>query len=265
MNMNIGFIGCGNMATAMISGIIHSGYAPFENVYASNRSYQKLIDVKEKFNINITESNVEVAKNCHIIFLSVTPNMYPIVINEIKDEIQEDTIIILIAAGQTIKENETRFHKATKMIKAMPNSPVLVEEGMTAISCNQFITETDKQELHELFESFGKVAFIDENYMDIASAICGSSPAFAYIFMESLADSAVLYGLPRNLAYTFAAQALLGSAKMLLTTGNHPGKLKDDVCSPGGTTIESVAILEDSGFRSAIINAVKANMEKMSK
>ncbi|RKQ37424.1 pyrroline-5-carboxylate reductase [Oceanobacillus halophilus] len=263
MKSKIGFIGCGNMAKAIIGGIVTSGYTNPENVYASNRSMEKLIDVQQHYEIHIAENNKSVAQNCDIVFLSVTPDMYPSVIDEIKDDLWEDAIVILIAAGQTLAQNEERFQRKIKLVKAMPNTPVEVGEGMTSISLNQFVTEEEKEEIRGLFSSFGRVEIIDENTMDIASAVGGSSPAFGFLYIEALADAAVLYGMPREKAYTIAAQSLLGSAKMVLETGEHPGKLKDDVCSPGGTTIQSVAALENSGFRSAVIKAVRANMEKL--
>ncbi|WP_010649911.1 pyrroline-5-carboxylate reductase [Oceanobacillus massiliensis] len=263
MKRKIGFIGSGNMAKAMIGGIIKSGYAVPEDVYASNRTKLKLIDLEENYGIQTAEDNRTVAQESDIVFLSATPDVYPAIIEEIRDYIQDETIVILIAAGQTIAQNEERFEKKVKMIKAMPNTPVDVGEGMTSISLNSFVTEDDKREITELFECFGRAEIIDESLMNIASAVGGSSPAFGYMFIEALADGAVLHGMPRDKAYKIAAQALLGSAKMVLETGVHPGQLKDEVCSPGGTTIESVASLEMSGFRTAVIQAVKDNMKKM--
>ncbi|MFD1851341.1 pyrroline-5-carboxylate reductase [Oceanobacillus bengalensis] len=260
MKKRIGFIGSGNMASAMIAGIINARYSEAVDVFASNRSIGKLLDIKERYGVQIAENNVSVARNCDIIFLSVTPDMYPPVIEEIKDFIREDAIVVLIAAGQTISQNEERFGRKVKMVKAMPNMPVAVGEGLTSFSTNEFMTEEEIEEIKTLFESFGKAELIDESLMDIASAVGGSSPAFVYMFIEALADAAVLYGMPREQAYTVSAQAVLGSAKMVLETGQHPGKLKDDVCSPGGTTIQSVASLEENGLRAAVIHAVRANM-----
>lgn len=263
MHRKIGFIGTGNMARAMISGIMKSGYARPDEVIASNRTDAKLLDLQEQFGIEIAGDNRTVAQKSDIIFLSATPDVYPLIIEEIRDVIDEDSIVILIAAGQTIAENESRIGRPVKMVKAMPNTPVDVRAGMISVSINELVTETDMLEIRALFECFGKVEFIDESQMDIASAVGGSSPAFGYVFIEALADSAVLYGMPRQKAYTIAAQALLGAAKMVLETDEHPGKLKDNVCSPGGTTIQSIAALEENGFRSAIMQAVKDNMKKM--
>ncbi len=262
MRKKIGFIGCGNIAKAMIAGIVEANYIPADQIYASNRSLRNLKEIKEKYDIHITRDNRQIANTCDIIFLTTTSDSYDPVIEEIKDCIKDDAIVILVAVGETIAKNEKRFDKPVKMVKAMPNTPAQVGEGITGVAVNSLITEEDKQEICTLFESFGKVEFVDESLMDIITAVGGSSPAFTYVFIEALADGAVMHGMSRKLAYTFAAQAVLGAAKMVLETGLHPGALKDSVCSPGGTTIESIARLEEKGLRSAVIDAIRVNMEK---
>ncbi|WP_042224693.1 pyrroline-5-carboxylate reductase [Oceanobacillus manasiensis] len=258
----IGFIGSGNMAEAIIGGMMKAGYLP-EQIVASNRSEDKLLHLKDVYGIQTVESNEEIARLCHIVFLSITPDKYPVVIDEIRDCIQDETIVILIGGGEGIAENEARFGRKVKLVKAMPNTPVLVGEGLTSLSFNSLINEEEQRQLVNLFNSIGKAEVIDEKLMDTASAVGGSSPAFMYMYIEALADAAVLYGMPREKAYNIAAQAALGAAKMVLETGEHPAKLKDEVCSPDGTTIQSVASLEENGFRNAILQAVRANMEKM--
>ncbi|SHG28585.1 pyrroline-5-carboxylate reductase [Ornithinibacillus halophilus] len=265
MNRKIGFIGSGNMAVAIIGGIINSGFASPDEVYSSNRTMPKLMDVKVNYGIQIADNNKEIAETCDVVFLSVKPDTYESVIEEIHDSLNPNAIVVLIAAGQTIAENEARLPNEMKVIKAMPNTPALVGEGLTSISINDYITDQDKMYIKELFESIGEVEFIDEELMDVASAIGGSSPAFVYMYIEALADAAVLKGMPRDQAYKIAAQATLGAAKMVAVTDEHPGKLKDDVCSPGGSTIQSVASLEEHGFRNAIIQAVKSNVKKLEK
>ncbi|WP_404458846.1 pyrroline-5-carboxylate reductase [Oceanobacillus kapialis] len=262
MDTKIGFIGSGKMAEAIIGGMVKAGYQP-DQIFASNRGWDKLIRLKEIYHIQTLESNQEVAELCDIVFLSVTPDKYPLVIEEIRDVIQDDSIVILIGGGEGLAENEERFGRKVKLVKAMPNTPVLVGEGITSISFNSFINENEKQRVVSLFNRIGKAEVIEERLMDTASAVGGSSPAFMYMYIEALADAAVLYGMEREQAYNVAAQAALGAAKMVLETGEHPAKLKDDVCSPDGTTIQSVAALETNGFRDAIIQAVRANMEKM--
>lgn len=262
MNRTIGFIGCGNIAKSLIAGIIKSGVVERNQVIASNRSTPSLQEVEEQYGIEITTNNIEVAKKADFLFLTVTSDSYEVVINEIKESVQPNAVIILVAAGESIQKNEHRFAKPVKLVKAMPNTPTMVNEGVTGIAVNQFVTESDLEETKALFESFGRVELVDESLMDVVTAVGGSSPAFTYMFIEALADGAVMYGMPRKQAYVFAAQAVLGAAKMMLETNIHPAELKDSVCSPGGTTIESVARLEERGLRSAVIEAVKVNVEK---
>ena len=194
--------------------------------------------------------------------LSVKPYLYADVIEEIRDTVKQDVVIVMIAAGQTIAVNEARFGRNIKIVRAMPNTPALVGEGMAALCANSYVTGEEKNEVREIFESFGKAEFVAENMMDVVAGVSGSSPAYVYMFIEALADGAVLQGMPRQQAYTFAAQAVLGSARMVLETGMHPGALKDMVCSPGGTTIEAVASLEQDGLRAAVIRAVDVCTEK---
>lgn len=262
MNKKIGFIGCGNMARAMIGGMVHSKFIEPANIYASNPSSTKLNQIKDDFCICTTDDNLKIAKECDVVVLSVKPHLYEEVIHQIKDFIKKEAIVVMIAAGQKIQDNEKRFNHKIKLVRAMPNTPALVNEGMTAISVNTLVTHEDKRFIQSMFECFGRTEFVEEKLMDAVTGISGSSPAYTYIFIEALADGAVLHGMPRKQAYTFAAQAVLGAAKMILETGIHPGELKDAVSSPGGTTIEAVASLEKSGFRSAIIEAVNACVEK---
>ncbi len=262
MKRKIGFIGCGSMAKAIIGGIIKSGYTSPNNLYAANRSLPNLEEMKQEYGIHITVDNLEVAQDCDIIFLSVTPDMYEPVIEQIRDSVNAETIMIMIAAGQSIKQNEQRFGRKIKLARAMPNTPALVGEAMSAICVNDLISAVEKQEIKAIFKCFGEVEFIEEKLMDVVSGVSGASPAYAFMFIEALADGAVQHGMTRQQAYIFAAQAVLGAAKMVLETGIHPGELKDQVCSPGGATIEAIASLEENGFRSAIIKAVDACVTK---
>lgn len=262
MDKKIGFIGCGNMGQAMIGGIVKSGLVAPEQVYASDPSEQNLSRMQAEYGICITQDNLVLAKKCDILVLSVKPYLYTDVIEEIRDAVKEHALIVMIAAGQTIAANEARFGREIKIVRAMPNTPALVGEGMAALCANSFVTEEEKNEVREIFESFGKAEFVGESMMDAVAGVSGSSPAYVYMFIEALADGAVMQGMPRQQAYTFAAQAVLGSARMVLETGMHPGALKDMVCSPGGTTIEAVASLEQDGMRAAVINAVNVCTEK---
>lgn len=262
MKKNIGFIGCGNMAQAMITGIVSSKIVFGENVFVSDKDEEKLKYIKEKFNVNISKDNKEVAENSDIIILAVKPNKYGEVIQGIKDHVKKDVIIVVIGAGITIDYVEESFEKKLKIIRTMPNTPALVGEGMSAICYNELITENDLEDVVNIFKSFGKVEIIEEDLMDAIPAISGSSPAYVYMFIEALADGAVLDGVPRDKAYKMAAQSVLGAAKMVLETGEHPGELKDRVCSPAGTTIEAVYSLEKNNFRGTIMEAMRKCTDK---
>ena len=161
-----------------------------------------------------------------------------------------------------ISHIEAMFDSRLKLVRAMPNTPALVGEAMSALCCNELVTEEELAEAVSIFNSFGKCEVIKEALMDAVIGVSGSSPAYVYLFIEAMADAAVADGMPRAQAYKFAAQSVLGSAKMVLETGTHPGALKDAVCSPGGTTIEAVAVLEEEGLRNAVIKAQRACVQK---
>lgn len=262
MNKNIGFIGCGNMAQAMIGGIIKANIVSKDKILGSDTWDKNLNTTREKYGIVTTFDNKEVAKFADILILSVKPHIYPLVIEEIKSFVKEDVVIVTIAAGITINFIEKAFGKSIKVIRTMPNTPALVGEGMSAICCNDMVEKEELDEVMNLFKSFGKAEFIEERLMDAVPAVSGSSPAYVYMFIEALADGAVRDGIPRDKAYKMAAQSVLGAAKMVLETGIHPGALKDNVCSPGGTTIEAVYALEKNNFRGTIIEAMKACTDK---
>ncbi len=263
--MKLGFIGCGNMATAMISGMIRNHIAEPADIIVSDASSQALRQAEEKLGILTTSDNLTVATSVDILFLSVKPQFYETVIKEIAHDIKKSTIIITIAAGQSLKKVESLFERTLKLIRTMPNTPALVSEGITAVCRNDQVTEEEFALVMNLLRSFGLTEEVPEHLMDAVVAVSGSSPAYVFLLIEAMADAAVAEGMPRDKAYRFAAQAVLGSAKMVLETGKHPGALKDMVCSPGGTTIDAVRVLEKTGFRSSIMEAMKACAEKSKK
>ena len=265
MNRKIGFIGCGNMAKAMIGGIIESKLVSPQDVIASDGYMPSLEGTSEKYGIKITQDNKEVASSSDVVFLAVKPNMYEAVIDEIKDSVDEKTMIVTIAPGKTLANIEKCFGKKVKVLRTMPNTPALVGAGVTAVCPNSEINKEEFEALREIIGTFSLVEQVDEKLFDAVVSVSGSSPAYVFMFIEAMADAAVIQGMPRDKAYRFAAQAVMGSAKMLLETGKHPGELKDMVCSPGGTTIEAVAVLEEKGFRTAVIEAMRACGEKTSK
>ncbi|MEG1257021.1 pyrroline-5-carboxylate reductase [Clostridium sp.] len=262
MKMKLGFIGCGNMAKAMMGGIISSGILSADQVIASDAYAIGLEKTKSDLGINITSNNKEVAINSEIVVLAVKPQYYDDVIKEITDVVAENTIIVTIAPGQSLEKLQGQFGKAVKIVRTMPNTPALVGEGITGVCKNSLVTDEELRYVCKILSGFGKAEIVDENLMDTVVGVSGSSPAYVFMFIEAMADAAVMDGMPRDKAYKFAAQAVLGSAKMVLETGKHPGELKDMVCSPGGTTIEAVRVLEEKGFRSSVMEAMKACVKK---
>lgn len=265
MDKTIGFIGSGNMAQAMISSILSSDLIAKEQIIASEIIVPLREMVEKKYNIKTTGDNKEVVKIADFIILAIKPNVYHLVLNEVKDYIKEGAIVIGIGAGISLSFLKEHLNPSTKAIKAMPNTPAMVGEGMTALSMRDKFSEVEMDQVLSIFNSFGKTEIVEEYLMDGVTALSGSSPAYVYMMIEAMADGAVLEGIPREQAYKMAAQAVLGSAKMILDTNMHPGQLKDNVCSPGGTTIEAVASLEKSGFRSAIIEAIRICADKSRK
>ena len=260
--MRIGFIGCGNMATAMIKGILDSQKVKTEDVIASAKSEKTREKIKTELGINAALNNKEVAEFSDILFLAVKPQYYEEVIQEIKDDIRENQMIVSIAPGKTLAWLAERLGENKKIIRTMPNTPAMVKEGMMGMCRNDLVTEDEMQQVKDICESFGKAEVVPESLIDVVVGVSGSSPAYVFMFIEAMADAAVADGMPRTQAYKFAAQAVLGSAKMVLETGKHPGELKDMVCSPGGTTIEAVRVLEEKGMRSAVIEASRACVKK---
>lgn len=258
----LGFIGCGNMAQAMLKGILEKGLYQPENILVSRRNEAALGQIQKQFLVQTTTDNRQVAKKADILILAVKPFQFETVIREIRDEVKEDVLVISIAAGQTMENIERFFGKNIKLVRSMPNTPALVLEGASGVCFNERITDDDKKKAMDIFSSFGIAREVSEAMINVVIGVSGSSPAYVFLFIEAMADAAVADGMPRAQAYELAAQSVLGSAKMVLETGKHPGELKDMVCSPAGTTIEAVRVLEKEGFRSAVIEAMKACVKK---
>ena len=241
--MKIGFIGFGNMAKAILLGMISDGICQKENVMISALHKETLDVAKNEFGVSVTSINKEVIEYSDVIFLAVKPQFYEEIISE-------------------IEWLEKAFEKDIKLIRTMPNTPALVGEGMTGICKNDYLEEEEFQKILPLFKSFGKFEMLPEPLMDVVVGISGSAPAYVFMMIEAMADAAVLAGMKRDVAYRFASQAILGSAKMVLDTKKHPGELKDMVCSPGGTTIKAVATLEKHSFRNALIEGITSCIKK---
>ena len=260
--MKLGFIGCGNMAGALLSGILKHQLFPANEIIAAEAREVAVQKAREDFGICATLDNKEAASQAEILILAVKPQYYEQVILEIRDVCKEDQIIVTIAPGKTLKWLGEMFGKPMKIVRCMPNTPALVGEGITGLCCNELVSEAELSKVCDILAGCGKTEVLSESLMDVVVSVSGSAPAYVYIFIEAMADAAVADGMPRAQAYKFASQAILGSAKMVLETGKHPGELKDMVCSPGGTTIEAVRVLEEKGFRSAVMEAMKACVKK---
>lgn len=260
--MKIGLIGLGNMATAMIGGMVAKKIVDSKDILGSSKSKESVEKMVKAFGITGKTDNHEVAKESDILFLSVKPQMYPFIIEEIKNDIKNDAVIVSIAPGKTIEWLKQLFGKDVKIVRCMPNTPALVGEGCTGVCHGENVTAEEFLQVMNILNSFGKGIEVAEHLMDAVVGVSGSSPAYVFMFIEAMADAAVADGMPRKQAYEFAAQAVYGSAKMVLETGKHPGELKDMVCSPGGTTIEAVNVLEKKGFRSAVMEAQRACVAK---
>lgn len=256
--MNIGFIGCGNMASAMIKGMLAKNICKEGDIICSTKTQESNDIVKEKLGVVTTLSNKAVVQQAQIIFLAVKPFFYQEVIDEIKEYVKDTHIIITLAPGKTLQWIEETFKKPVKCIRTMPNTPAMVLEGVTSVTPNKLVSTEEVQKVCTILEAFGKAIIVEERLINSVIVASGSSPAFVFMFIEALADAAVKEGMPRKMAYEFVAQGVLGSAKMVLETGRHPGELKDMVCSPAGSTIEGVRVLEQTGMRSSIMEGAAA-------
>lgn len=261
MKYKVGFIGCGNMASAIIGGLKANANIAENEIIAADALPEALERAHKDLGVD-TGDNRMVAADSDILFLSVKPQYYETVICEIKDILPKDQIIITIAPGKTLNWLSGQLGSDKKIIRTMPNTPALVGAGITGVCKNENVTDEEFNYAMTLLSSFGLAESIPENLMDVCVSVSGSSPAYVFMFIEAMADAAVADGMPRDKAYKFAAQAVLGSAKMVLETGKHPAELKDMVCSPGGTTIEAVRVLEEKGMRSAVFEAMKACTKK---
>lgn len=263
--MKLGVIGAGNMASAIVRGLVLSKALPAGSILVSDLDAAKLKTL-EALGVHTYLDNAEVIQNADTILLAVKPNVYPMVLRQAAQCPDVGTkLLISIAPGISIADMKSYFSEDMKVIRTMPNTPAMVGEGMTVLCSEAPVTETDLQSALDIFQAVGKTCVLPETLLNSVVALNGSSPAYIFVLIEAMADAAVRDGIPRAMAYEIAAQSVLGSAKMVLETHKHPGELKDMVCSPAGTTIDAVAVLEKAGFRSAIMDAMAACTEKAQK
>jgi len=263
----LGLIGAGNMADAIIRGAITKNVIEPGSVFVYDIDKSKLDRMENELGVRPAISSQTLCEQSDIIIVAVKPNVMKTVLFEIKEQIGAKPIVS-IAAGWSAEMIMEIVDSDKKVLRLMPNTPLMVGEGMTVFESPSSLLKDEQDFVEKLFAALGKIEFAPARLMDAATAVAGSGPAYVYMFIEAMADAGVLCGLPRDKALNLAAQTALGAAKMVADTGAHPGELKDAVCSPGGTTIEAVKSLENDGLRKAVINAVEkcaAKSKKMAK
>lgn len=256
-NIKIGFIGYGNMGQAMASGWVKKGKINPKNIYASARDFNKLQKNCDLLGIQPLKDSKELVQKVDLVILAVKPYQIEAVIKPLKETLQ-NKMLLSVAAGFTFEMFTDLLPKDTHHISSIPNTPVSIGEGITIIEKTHSLNQEEYQVVTELLEKLGLVQAIETKELSTAGTLAGCGPAFASIFIEALADGAVKYGLSRKEAYQLASQMLVGTGKMQLETKDHPGEMKDQVTSPGGTTIKGVSALEEKGFRHAVIAAFDA-------
>ena len=276
-DIKIGCIGCGMMGGALIKAIAKK--VGGDKILLSDGDVEKAKSLAKELGANFATSNAQIIENCSHIILAVKPAFFSSVLEQIKSSYNDRPnseqknlpTMISIMAGLSIEKIEQMSCQAgisgglQNIVRLMPNLPATVNEGMIALCTKDNVSSEFKQEVDfvkEILSCAGKVEQVSEKLMDVVTAVSGSGPAYGFMFIEALADAAVLLGMPRNQAYIYASQTLKGAAQMVLETSEHPAKLKDAVCSPGGTTIQAVKSLEEKGFRSAVISAVESAYNK---
>lgn len=257
----IGFIGMGNMGFAILKGLLESN-APEELLF-TDKSTERCAEVHKTTGVPYVATNREVAENVEILIFAVKPIVYPTVLKELNGVMRDQQIVISIAPGISVATVSEGLGGFRRIVRIMPNTPALVRTGMTGYTADRsFFSEVEIGKVQKILCSFSEIVEVEERLMDTVTTISGSSPAFVYMFIDALSDAGVRYGLSKKDAIRMAAQTVLGSAKMVLETGEHPSQLKDNVCSPGGTTIAAVAALEESGFRNSILKGAEACYRK---
>lgn len=260
--LKIGFIGGGAMAGALLSGLAGSGVVEARNLYASDISRERLEQLRDSLNINILQDNIKLVRLAEVVILAVKPGIALPALREAAGSLRPGQTIISIAAGVTVGSLESAAGKDAAVVRVMPNTPALVGAGASAVCPGKKAGRQDVERALAIFNAVGRAVEVPEQMMDAVTGLSGSGPAYMFVILEALADAGVRMGLPRDVASLLAAQTMMGSAKMLLESGRHPGQLKDMVTTPGGTTIEGLYSLEANGLRGALMEAVEAATER---
>jgi pyrroline-5-carboxylate reductase len=253
----IGFLGAGNMAGALIRGLLQAGVVEPRNIRASDVRKDRLDQLAKEYGVEVTLDNHALVKQSAILVLAVKPQVVDKVLGSIGGEVRKDTLVVSIAAGVPIAALESRLPPGTRVVRSMPNVAALALAGATAIAAGTHASEKDMEAARALFDAIGRTVTLDESLLDAVTGLSGSGPAYVMLIIEALADGGVKVGLHRDTALLLAAQTVYGSSKLLLDTGDHPGRLKDMVTSPGGTAIAGLHTLESGALRKTLIDAVE--------
>lgn len=253
----IGFLGAGNMAGALIKGLLHGKVLPAEQILASDVENERLDSLREHYGIRTTGDNHALVGDADVVVLAVKPQVIDKVLTQVGADLRAEQLLVSVAAGVPIEALESRLPAGSRVVRAMPNLPATVQAGATAISGGAHARDDDLCIARTLFEAVGSVVVLDEALLDAVTGLSGSGPAYTMLIIEALADGGVKVGLHRDTALLLAAQTVYGSAKLLLETGEHPGRLKDMVTSPGGTAIAGLHTLESGALRKTLIDAVE--------
>ena len=258
----LAIIGAGNMGGSILAGILKAGVMNAHDIIVTSHSKETSDRMNKIYGVATSLDNRQAVKDSQLIILAVKPNKIRGVLEDVVENIDGEKIVVSIAAAVSIEDMQKTIGDDKKIIRVMPNTPALVGQAMSAICHNKNVEKEDLEKVFSIFEAVGQAELIEETMMDAVIGVSGSSPAYVFMFIEAMADAAVMSGMPRKQAYKFAAQSVYGAAKMVLETGMHPGELKDMVCSPGGTTIAAVEVLEEFGLRNAVIKGQTACVQK---
>lgn len=258
IQQTVGFIGGGNMAEAIVRGLLHAEVVPPERVIVSDVKAERLEQLAKRHGIRTTSDNLALVRDADVVVLSVKPQVIDKVLGVIGESVRPEQVIVSVAAGVPVAALEARLPPSSRVVRTMPNTPATVDAGATAIAAGSHATEADLAIARALFSAVGRVVTLEESLLDAVTGLSGSGPAYVMVMIEALADGGVKVGLHRDTALLLAAQTVYGSAKLLLETGEHPGRLKDMVTSPGGTAIAGLHTLESGGLRRTLIDAVEA-------
>jgi pyrroline-5-carboxylate reductase len=258
LERTIAFIGAGNMAEALIKGLLRAGTARPDSLIATGRREERLDGLRRTYGVRTSLDNVAAVREADVVVLAVKPQALDKVLIQVAPAADQKKLFISVAAGVPISVMERRLGQGVRLIRTMPNTPSLVGAGACALAMGEHSSEEDMAVASRIFQSVGITTVVEENLLDAVTGLSGSGPAYIFLIIEALSDAGVKVGLPRYTAQKLAAQTVLGSAQLLIETNAHPGQLKDQVTSPGGTAIAGLHTLEAGGLRTTLINAVEA-------